>query len=133
MTAKFRTAGLPNFGVPSLLHAGAYSPLDAAKEATLLASVSKKTGETLAAVKSAYARELARVRASLAADTIDEIFNGKWYSGFLAKDAKRLAGGRALPSRLEDRLEAALVASLNFRGAWTNTFQQRITSILAQL
>jgi hypothetical protein len=133
MTAKFRTPGLPNFGVLSLFHAGPYSPLDAAKVAALLATVSNRTGKYLAEVNAAYAKELMRVRASLAADTIDQIFNGKWYFSFLAHDAKRLAAGRQLPSGLEDRLEGALVASLDFRAAWTNGLQQRITSVLAQV
>jgi hypothetical protein len=87
----------------------------------------------MAAVKSAYAKELARVKASLAADTFDEIFNGKWYSRFLAHDAKRFAAGRQLPAGLDDRLEGALLASLDFREAWTNALQQRITSVLAVL
>jgi hypothetical protein len=131
--SKYGTAGLPNFGVESLIHSGPYSPLDAGKESTLLNAVAKKTGRTLAEVKIVYARELARVKIVLAADAIDQIFNGKWYSSFLAQDAKRLAAGRQMPSGLEDRLEGALLASLDFRTAWTNGLQQKITSVLAQI
>lgn len=133
MTSKYGTPGLPNFGVSSLIHPGPYSPLNAAKEAILLRAVAKRTGRKLAEVKTAYGRELARVNASLAADTFDQIFNGKWYSRFLSQDAKRLAAGRRLPSGLEDRLEGALLASLDFRARWTKGLQQRITSVLAQI
>jgi hypothetical protein len=132
-TSKYRTPGLPNFGVESLIHSGPYSPLDAGKEATLLNAVARRTGRALAEVKTAYGRKLARVRTLLAADAIDQIFNGKWYFGFLAQDAKRLAAGRQMPSGLEDRLQGALLASLNFRAAWANSFQQKITAVLAQI
>ena len=132
-TSKYRTPGLPNFGVLSLIHTGPYSPLDTAKEATMLKAVANKTGRTLAEVNAVYAKELARVRTYLLADKADKVFNGKWYSAFLVSDVKRLAAGRQLPSGLEDRLEGALMASLDFRAAWTNALQQKITEVLAKL
>jgi hypothetical protein len=132
MTTWFRTPGLPNFGARSLIHGGEYKPLDAAKEATLLAAVSKRTGRTMAAVKAAYKRELKRVTKSLGDDTVDRFFNGKWYSGFLAKDAERVAAGRQLPQGLEERLEVALMTTLDFRGFWTDELQKRITPVLSR-
>lgn len=133
MTSKYGTPGLPNFGVSSLMHSGPYAPLNVPRQAALLKAVSKKTGKTMAEVNSAYAKELARVQAFLATDSIDQLFNGKWYFRFLVSDAKRLAAGRQLPSGLEDRLGGALLGSLDFRALWTDILQRRITYILAQL
>jgi hypothetical protein len=133
MTSKFRTPGLPNFGARSLIHDGEYGPLNTAKETNLLTAVSKRTGKTMAVVRAAYERELKRVVESVGNDTVDGFFNGKWYSGFLAKDAERVAAGRQLPQGLEERLETALLTTLDFRGDWVNELQKGTTRILSRL
>jgi hypothetical protein len=51
----------------------------------------------------------------------------------LLKMRSALLGGRQLPSGLEDRLEAALLTSLDFRAGWTTPLQQNISLILSQL
>jgi len=133
MTIKCKRLGLPNYSSKSLIHNQPYSSLDSNKKQTLIQSVANRTGKSVPDIEAMYEKELRRVKSALASDTFDSIFNGKWYFIFLCHDIVRLAGGRPVPGGVEERLEGALMAHLDFSTSWTIILQNKITSVLSKI
>jgi hypothetical protein len=61
----------------------------------------------------------------------DLVFNGKWYAQFLSADAKTAAAGRQYQKRdLAMRLISALLATLDYRGSWSNHLHNAIDRVM---
>ncbi len=133
MTSKMKSDGLPNFGAKSLIHRGEYKPLNKAEESKFLQVVSKRTGLKIKLIRNAYLKELNRVTNSLKKNTFNNYFNGKWYLGFLAEDAKRIAAGRKLPQGFAGNFDAVLMSTLNFNDIWAEDFQYKVSKVLKQI
>jgi hypothetical protein len=127
LVIKTQPPGIPNFGTVSQFNSRPYDPTNATSLSTLLTAVTSRIGITAAAAGSIFTKEQRRTHRFLARNWFNRIFNGKWYALFLSADARTIASGRQLPPKCEERLEAALLATLDFSAPWAQGLQLEIS------
>jgi hypothetical protein len=133
LSAKSSSMNLPNFGVKSLINTNTFGPCERARLTALLTSGSRRSGINISDISKLYRREEKRVSTMIRSNTFNKVFNGKWYHGFFAEEARRVAAGRALPADFEDRLESTLLSTLDFSGGWLAHLRTRIASVISRL
>jgi hypothetical protein len=118
----------PGYGVSvSQFHSGAYGNLDMAKLAAGKARLQTLLAISPSEFDQLYSRAERTVESLIAASNFDLVFNGKWYKHFLAADAAHAASTRQYQqSSLTDRLETALLATLDLSDPWTKRFHAAI-------
>lgn len=123
-----------NYSVNSRINTAPYAPIDATQYNLRLAEIERRSGLTPIGFKRVFNRISKLVDGLYDSGQFDVIFRGKWYSIFLAEDARRIAAGRAFyQNSLPDRLETALQSNMNFGGTWAEYFKAPLRSLVGRL
>ena len=132
LVRKLRIQDAQNYGLTnSLMHSGAYSPCNETKQKALLKKAVKDSGLTVSNFNISFERVKKYVSRVYSQGDHDIIFKGEWYIKFLVQDAREIAGSRQYNSRrLEKRLLACLLATLDYSGSWADYFHCAIERLI---
>lgn len=124
-----------NFGVRvSRIHVSHYGPIITSAYTTALEEIKIRSGLTPNGFKRIFGQISQMVDKLYSEGNHDLIFKGKWYSGFLAEDLARIAGGRPFNSNgLPERILSCLLVTLDFDEPWAGYFKDALDSIVGKL
>jgi hypothetical protein len=118
-----------NYGVNSSRINGApYSTVDPGLYGVRMTQLEQRSGLSARGFKLSFGRVSRDIDELFDEDEFDSVFKGKWYSLFLASDARRI-GGMAVAA-LPDKVLAALQVGIDVRAAWTRHFRNPLAVVI---
>jgi hypothetical protein len=123
-----------NYGVnSSRINNGPYAPIDTVAYSARILELERRSGLTSRGFKLSFGSVSRDVDKLYRDNKFDSVFKGKWYSLFLAEDARRIAGGAANPAALPEKLMTSLQLTIDFNASWVTYFQQPLEEIVRKL
>jgi len=123
-----------SFSVPSRINNGPYTTVVQQEYDRRLLELEVRSGLTRNGFLRAFRRISEQIDQLYDQGHFDRVFKGKWYSSFLAEDARRIAAGGPLDlASLPDKLALALQLTLNFEDSWAEHFRTPLQQIADSL
>lgn len=131
---KYKVPKMPGFGVSSKVNEQEFGKVDPSKLTTHLGEMQKKSGFVRYKFDRAYGATARLVEYMFSRGRHEDIFKGKWYTGFALTAVRRMAAGRSADEAAVNKgLVAALLLTIDFSGPWTPHYMRPLSVLLDRL